>query len=218
MPEKEQIVHVGGATERIWVVPNGISRQHNVDRLNGVFRSKYSIHASRSLLLFLERINYKKGVDLLVEACTSLPKAVREDTQLVIAGPDDGQLHEVMELVARRQLGGCVTFTGELSAQEARSAMIDADIFILPCRRDTFPMVVTETCEIADLLSGKAATVVPVEVSEISNAMEELIENSQLREKSRLGGLELVDSIFSIHNVGDLLERVYSRVMTGAVH
>jgi glycosyltransferase involved in cell wall biosynthesis len=72
------------------------------------------------------------------------------------------------------------------------------------------PIVVTETCEIADILAGKAATIVPVNIKDISNAIQELLENAGLRQLFSQGALQLMDSEFSIQAVGDRLETIYT--------
>jgi glycosyltransferase involved in cell wall biosynthesis len=222
--EREQILDAGGNPENVWIVPNGLSRNtHDVSQPEpGIFRSRYQIPNKKLIVLFLGRINPKKGVDLLVESYAKLPDSLKTSTQLVIAGPDDGQLKEVQNLIDHYQLRKNVTITGVLSVQESNEALMDADIFVLPARTDTFPMaiveacafgkpiVVTETCEIADILAGKAATIVPVNIKDISNAIQELLENAGLRQLFSQGALQLMDSEFSIQAVGDRLETIYT--------
>lgn len=229
--EREQILNAGGDPERIWIVPNGISTDNcpNEHELPGRFRDKYQIPEDQFMILFVGRINPKKGVDLLVEAFAQFPDELKSKTRLVIAGPDDGQLSDVQLLVERHGLGERVIFTDVLSADEVRNALVDADLFVLPARRDTFPMaiveactfgvpmVVTDTCEIASQLSGKAASVVAVDSGEISKAMQKLISDAELRENYRLGGYELTKTVFSIRGVGDMLEKIYTRVLGGTM-
>ena len=221
--EREQIIHAGGDPGRIWVVPNGMNvngRGYDAP-LQGAFRGKYSIPENRFLLLFLGRINPKKGVDLLVKSYAKLPEELLEKSHLVIAGPDDGHLAEVRGLVAQHHLSEHVTFTGVLGTEDARAALTDSDLFVLTSRNDTFPMTIVEacaagkpmvvgdTCEIADIISGKAATIVPVDVDAISMAVQELLLDEGLREKYRRGAKELMKNVFSIQSVGDTLELIY---------
>ncbi len=225
--EREQIIEAGGNPARIWIVPNGLSltRNQNGHPAPGDFRKRYQISKDESVILFLGRINPKKGVDLLVDAYAQFPESLKSITRLVIAGPDDGQLEEVKSLIDGYGINGRVILTGVLSVDESKSALLDADVFVLPARRDTFPMaimeacsfglpmVVTETCEIADKLSGRAATIVRVDAGEISRAIQELLEDAALRDKYRKGGLELIHSEFSIQTVGDLLESIYTQAL-----
>ena len=76
--------------------------------------------------------------------------------------------------------------------EEVHQALDATEIYVLTCRNDTFPMtiveacsagkpmVVTDTCEIADIIAGKVATVVPVDTDQISQAIQELLEDDGL--------------------------------------
>ena len=106
---------------------------------------------------------------------------------LVIAGPDDGQLQEVRGLVKQHNLAKRVIITGLLSHQEVLGAFVDADLFVLPCRTDTFPMamveacltdtpmVVTDRCEIANIVKDRIAEVVPFDAGQFAQTIESLL-------------------------------------------
>ena len=174
--ERQQIVAAGVEPARVHLVPNGIAmRTARQGEDQEQFRRNFRISHDKKIILFIGRINRKKGTDLLVEAFALIPEQVRQELQLVIAGPDDGQLQTVQELIARNGLEEQVTLTGLLTGEDVWQAYNSCDLFVLPCRTDTFPMaiveacaagksmVVTDTCEIADLLRDKAALVVPVD-------------------------------------------------------
>ena len=223
--EVEQIAAAGGRRERIHIVPNGlrVGRAELRSRQYG-FRRKFKIPAQHKIILFLGRINHKKGVDILVEAFAQIPEEARRRLQLVIAGPDDGQLGEVQALVRRHRLAGNVLFTGLLEGDDVWAAHVDADLFVLPCRIDTFPMViieacaagtpmvVSETCEIADLLADKAATIAAPAPRAIGAAMQALLADDELQQHYRRGAAELIATTFSMRAVGDRLERIYGQV------
>jgi glycosyltransferase involved in cell wall biosynthesis len=224
--EVQQIIDTGGDLQRITVVPNGLDNAaYNPHIYQGLFRKQFGVRSDCQLVLFLGRINRKKGPDLLVEAFARLPERARRQTRLVIAGPDDGQLAEVQALVERYRLEEQVIFTGLLSGEMVSAAHADADLFVLPCRVDTFPMaileacqagtpmVVTETCEIADMLDGQVATIVPVDPAPIAAAMAELLQDAGLRQRYRQSAQQLMKTAFSIEAVGEQLEAVYTRVI-----
>ena len=105
------------------------------------------------------------------------------------------------------------------------SAYAAADIFVLPCRTDTFPMalieacqastpmVVSESCEIADLLDGRAATVVPPAPEPLAGAINQLLKDKTLYARYRRGAAELLSSTFSMSAVGDRLEAAYAKAI-----
>lgn len=223
--EREQILAHGVPAKKIVVIPNGLDPQTRTLNVQpGFFRRRYNIPDAAKLILFLGRINRKKGLDLLIEAFARLKNL---DTILVIAGPDDGQLAEVKMLIARNNLGRRVILTGLLSGSDVLSAYRDADLFVLPCRIDTFPttimeacmmsvpMVMTEGVEIAPLLKNRAAEVVPFDAGIFAAAMQRVLSDTDLYEKYQAGCAELMRDAFSITATVDRLERLYRGLLAG---
>lgn len=223
--EREQIRAHGVAAEKITVIPNGLDpSNHNLTVQSGIFRRRYNIPKEKKLILFLGRINRKKGVDMLVEAFVRLRDM---DVVLAIVGPDDGQRSEVEALVARHHLASRVILTGLLSGDDVLSAYRDADLFVLPARTDTFPttimeaclisvpMVVTEGVEIAYLLKNRAAEVVPFDANLFAEAVRRVLLDTALYEKYRAGCAKLIRDVFSITATVDRLERLYRGLLGG---
>jgi glycosyltransferase involved in cell wall biosynthesis len=224
--EREQVLAAGGTSGRTYVIPNGRdSRDFARDQYAGRFREKFNIAAERQIVLFLGRVNRKKGTDLLIEAYARLAPSPRRRALLVIAGPDDGQMAEVRALVAQHNLEDEVLITGLLEGDDVTAAFVDADLFVLPCRTDTFPMalleaceagtpiVLTDTCEVADLFDDVAATVVPVDPGAIAGAITSLLQDNTLRARYRLGGQALLRHQLSVTAVVDRLEALYREVL-----
>jgi len=110
--EREHIIRGGGNPEQIRIVANGIRVQDGADTRGNGFRKRFGITADRTLLLFLARINPKKGTDILARAFAAIRPEVRSTLHLVVAGPDDGQLAEVQTIIREAGLDEQVTFTG----------------------------------------------------------------------------------------------------------
>jgi glycosyltransferase involved in cell wall biosynthesis len=124
------------------VEPNGIE-EADLDRMpsRGLFRQRHGL-ADRPVALFLGRIHPKKGLDLLLPAFA----AVASDALLVVAGPDaDGYRGRLEAEVERLKLRGRVLFPGLLLGQEKWSALVDADLFVLPSRQENFGVAVIES-------------------------------------------------------------------------
>jgi glycosyltransferase involved in cell wall biosynthesis len=155
----------------------------------GAFRARLGI-GTGPLVLFLGRISFVKGLDLLVEAFAG----VRSSAWLVVAGPDDrdGCLDAI-----RRQGGGRVTFPGPLYGKEKLEALVDADLLVLPSRYESFgnaaaeavacgtPVLVTDQCGIAPLLKDRAGLVVPCSVEGIREGLARLLGDNALRQTLR---------------------------------
>lgn len=221
--EKGQIQAHGIPPERIAVIPNGLPAQPPAPTSPpGAFRQRYRIPPQARLILFLGRLNRKKGVDLLIEAFAHLQD---EDALLVVAGPDDGQLAEAQALVARYGLQRRVVFTGLLAAEEVEAAYRDADLFVLPCRTDTFPtamleacraglpMVITAGCEIAPLVQGRVAEVTPFDAEAFAAAVRRLLSDAELYQRYRQNAPQVLRDTFSVEAAVDRLEALYRRLI-----
>ena len=221
--ERQQALAQGVPADRIVIIPNGIDPQtlENLPEV-GAFRRRLGIRSDLPLILFVGRINKKKGTDMLVEAFSRMGTP---DAQLVIAGPDDGQLAEVKELITKYHLENKVSLPGLLDSTEVLTAFRDADLFVLPCRTDTFPntiieacltgtpMVITEGCEIAHLVRNRIADVVPFDPDIFANAMKDLLVDSEKHKKYRQTSSAVLEDTFSIKAVVDRVEQVYEQVI-----
>jgi glycosyltransferase involved in cell wall biosynthesis len=80
------------------------------------------------------------------------------------------------------------------------------------------PMVVTETCEIAEIINEKTARIVPVEIEAIAQGIIEVLNNPELQIRYKQGADELMRTTFSIQAVGDRLENLYEHVLLRERH
>lgn len=224
--EYEQAIARGVAPEKIYVIPNGLPstalRNFDIASSSTSFRSKYELPEDLPIILFLARINKKKGADLLVDA---FAKMTDREPILVIAGPDDGQLSEIKTLVERYGLQSRVFFPGLLVGDDVTLAYQSSKLFVLPCRVDTFPMavieacqaelpmVVTETCEVADLIKGRIADIVPFDAQALADAMTRLLVDQQRYRIYQENCAQMMADTFSIQSMVDKLEALYLQVL-----
>jgi len=221
--ERQQALAHGVPGNRIEVIPNGIDPWDRKELPEpGSFRRRLGLPSDRLLILFLGRINYIKGTDMLIEAFARLKNL---DAHLAIVGPDDGQLAEVQSLIHKYNLDHRVTLPGLAIGPEVLAAYQDADLFVLPSRSDAFPvtimeaclagtpMVITDHCQIAHLLGGRVAEVVPFDADEFAAAMQRLLTDKERYDRYRANCQEMIADTFSIQSVVDRLEAVYERVI-----
>jgi glycosyltransferase involved in cell wall biosynthesis len=114
------------------------------------FLSRFPQLRERRIVLFLGRLDRKKGCDLLVREFVAMNA---EGWDLVVAGPcaDDAYRAE-LEAIAT---GGRVHFTGMLEGAEKWGAFRCAEVFALPSHQENFGMAVAEAlaCGVPALLS-----------------------------------------------------------------
>ncbi len=141
-------------------------------------RRRFGIPSDATVLLFLGRIDYKKGLTYLVEALARLP-APRPF--LLIAGSGTESYERLIRsLVAERGLGDSVVYAGWVTGAEKRDVLASADVFVLLSDFENYgiavieavqaglPAVVSDEVYIADELA--AAGVVAVAKRDPSDA------------------------------------------------
>ena len=100
--------------------------------------------ANRRFLLFLGRINEKKGCDLLVQAFAKLC-AAHPDLHLVMAGPDPANWRARLEALASNS---CCTdrihWPGLLLGDAKWGAFAACEAFVLPSHQENFGVAVVE--------------------------------------------------------------------------
>jgi glycosyltransferase involved in cell wall biosynthesis len=137
---------MGVPEEKIAIIPNGIDLSEYSDLPpKGAFKERFNVPEDKRIVLYIGRIHWIKGVDILVRAYALLAKQPSfKDAILVVAGPDDGYLGRVKSLVRELGISGSVLFTGPLYGRDKLSAYVDAEFVVLPSRYETFPNVVLE--------------------------------------------------------------------------
>jgi glycosyltransferase involved in cell wall biosynthesis len=121
---------------RTFVLPNGVDTlMYEVSVDEAALTSVYPEIEGRSILLFLGRINFKKGLEFLIPAFKRA-RYVIPQLHLVIAGPDDGYLTQLKKLIVEHDVGDHVTLTGMVSGQRKRQVLAAAHMFILTSHQE----------------------------------------------------------------------------------
>jgi glycosyltransferase involved in cell wall biosynthesis len=199
--ERKELIEGGIPEEKIMLRRNGIDlAEFQALPARGGFRARHNLDAKTPLILFLGRISFIKGLDLLVKAFAKLA-LVHRDARLVIAGPDDadGCVEAIQKLANEFQLGNRLIRSGPLYANERLEAFVDADFIVLPSRYESFgnvaaesiacgtPVMVTDQCGISPLVDDNAGLVVHCDVDGLYKGMKRLLEDGELLSRLRKG-------------------------------
>ncbi len=142
----DRYVNYGGKTP-----PDDIEAQKKA------FHASFPELKGKRLVLFLSRIDPKKGCDILLDAFTRISEKY-PDAQLVMAGPDqNGWIPVLKQRAARLGIGGKVTWAGMLKGDVKWGAFRCADIFVLPSHSENFGIAIVEAlaCRIPALITNK---------------------------------------------------------------
>lgn len=225
--EVHQYRLAGVPFEKIALVPNGIDlSQFAKLPSKGCFRKKFGIDENKRIILYLGRLNKIKGIDVLISAFASIVKKI-DNVVLIIAGPDDGYLLEIENLVRLLKLKDNVLIVGPLYGMAKLAAYVDADIYVLPSTYETFPVTILEAyaCSkpviasmvgnLNDLvLDGVTGLLVePRSVNKLSNSILSLLNDPQKKEQMGLNGKRLVYENFTTEKVADKLQSIYNDIV-----
>ena len=101
--------------------------------------------SSRQGVLYLGRLHPKKGINRLIQAFSRLPKALRDQHPLTIAGTGSIEAEtELTSLVSQLELSSCVQFVGHVEGDAKARLFSTTQVFVLPSHSENFGIVVTE--------------------------------------------------------------------------
>jgi len=207
--------------KKIEIIPNGIdlSEYYNLPK-EGEFRLRYSIGRKEKMILYLGRINEIKGLDLLVEVLADLMKEIN-DVRLVIIGIDDGYKNTLKEIIANLKIDDKVIFTGPLFGEDKLKAYVDADVFVLPSRYESFgnvaleacacgtPVIVTDNCGISEWINGDVGYVVRYDKVELRNAIFNVLSDNEWKRTLKEQGRKFIRKNFDSERIVSKIERSY---------
>ena len=224
--EIEELVAGGILREKIVMRRNGVEVPENWPA-PGMFRRRLGISQEAKLVLFLGRLSVKKSPHLLLRAFAEVCKrSAGMPMKVVFAGPDEGGVKAQLEQLAT-QLGVAanVQFAGPVFGEDKWAAYRDADVFVLPSQNENFgnaaaeavatgtPVVVTEQCGIAPLLAREAGLVVRHEMSELANAIAQILQDEELRGHLKAGCAKVTENLGWAAPVREM-ERLYSECLS----
>ena len=210
------------------MIPNGIHTEEfeNLpDRSQ--FVSRYPELENRLIVLFLGRIQQKKGLDILAQAFGNLVRT-RHDVRLVVAGPDeDNTLTEVKTILKSQGALEKAVFPGMLTGEQKLEALSAADIFTLTSYSEGFsvallealsaglPLVITDECNFPEVGDSRAGFVVRPNDSETASALMSLLDSADLRREMSENARRLVRSNYTWERIAKKMFTLYENVIAG---
>jgi len=247
--EKNEYLKAGLPLKKYFIIPNGLDLEQfkeiqsiAVGQRYVGFREKFGIAKGKKIVLFLGRLNWKKGLDTLIPA---FAKLIKKEPQavLVLAGPDGGYQGKILELIAEVNLrtsdvrnhlrtsdvqnikNANVFFTGMIVGDNKISALRESDVFVLPSYSENFglavaeamyfnlPVVITKYVGISPyVLKSGAGLVVEKDEKQVSEAILKILNNPEQAKQMGERGRELVETEFSPDNVAQKMLAEYHKI------
>jgi glycosyltransferase involved in cell wall biosynthesis len=198
-----------GVVTRDWVIPLGvalpasdeaISRDCTASRVasRNSIRAQFEIADDRPLLLFMSRIDPKKGLDLLLPALGQLHQEGLP-FQFVLAGgnPQNPQYeNQIRAQIQASALANCTTLTGFVSGALKTQILEAADLFVLPSYYENFGIAVAEAMAVGvpvvisdqvhiwqEIDQAEAGWICPCEVTALTNQLRAALRNPTERQR-----------------------------------
>lgn len=192
----------------------------------GTFRTAFPEVGDRKIVLHLGRLNFKKGLDILIEAFNRVLQE-HSDVHLVLAGPDDdGYGLDVKQWIMERGLDDRTTFTGMLQGKLKLGLLRDAAVFVLPSYTENFGIAVVEAmaCGLPVVISnkvniwrevetGSAGFVTDAVVEPFASMLSHVLSDDGLREQLGNNGRSLVAEKFNWKTIASEMESIYSDII-----
>jgi glycosyltransferase involved in cell wall biosynthesis len=222
--ERNQFLEGDVEKDKIVIIPNGVSSIEFECSSPNLFKKVYGIKEA-NFILYVGRINRYKGLDFLVQAFALICRE-RADVKLVLAGPDDGFLGTLRQLVAELGITNKVLFTGSLDRKKVAAAYADCLFVVYVSVQEGFPMVPLEAASagkpviVTDLPAmdyvrrGKFGSIVHFgNILQLKNAIQKFVENPDLAKMLGKNGKKFVEKNYSWQVVGNEIEEVYQSVL-----
>jgi glycosyltransferase involved in cell wall biosynthesis len=174
-------------------------------------------------VLFVGRINWKKGLDRLVKSMA----LVSTDVQLVIAGNDEGGYRADVEAIAREcGVVDRVVFTGPVDGSAKAKLFTNASVLALPSYSENFgnvvleamacgcPVLVTPEVGLASVVRDtRAGLVADGEPSVLARALSSILGDVESAREMGRRGRETVQSEFGWDAIATKVEELYRTVV-----
>ena len=187
--EYEHFNQYGVSSSNIILIPNGINPELYAYEDESLIRKKFSL-GEEPFILFVGRLNYIKGPDLLLDAFLKIINSY-PNYKLVFAGPDDGMQQILQEKTQLFGLDDRVLFVGFVNGNNKSALYHAATMLVIPSRLEAMsivvlesaisgtPVLMTDCCGLDEMAGGNGGVIVEPNVSSIVEGLDLMLKNSE---------------------------------------
>lgn len=215
-----------GLARRLEILPNGLFSRElramgEASPGDGTLRRD-----GRPYVLFLGRLHFKKGLDMLAQAFHLTAEAV-PDADLVVVGPDQGEQDRFARSIDRLGLSARVRLPGPIYGPDKYAALRGAACFCLPSRQEGFsmavlealgcgtPVVLSHACNFPEADAAGAGRCVDLRPEALAEALAGYLSDQALRRRAGLAGRELVAARYTWETIAADMCAAYQCVDAG---
>ncbi|MEG3991011.1 hormogonium polysaccharide biosynthesis glycosyltransferase HpsP [Microcoleus sp. S28C3] len=203
------------------VIPLGVTA--------GLFPKRLRGESQVPIILFMSRIEPKKGLDLLIPALESILETGVE-FHFILAGssPQDADYETKIKVqIQNSSLAKYTTITGFVSGDLKVELLTKADLFVLPSYYENFgiavaeamaagvPVAISDRIHIAeDIQQAEAGWVGPLEVGAIANSIKSALLNPQERQRRGLNGKKYAEKHYNWEAIAQQTIDAYQQILS----
>jgi glycosyltransferase involved in cell wall biosynthesis len=176
----------------------------------------------RARVVFLGRINWKKGLDRLIPAMRHVP-----DTELVLAGNDEEDYSSTLEELSRAAgVADRIAFSGPVHGDDKWEMLASAAVVVLPSYDENFglaaleamavarPVVVTPEVGMAEIVQdADSGIVVEGKPETLGPAIETLVADPKRSRVLGANGRRVIEERLSWDNIAAEMHRKYQEIV-----
>lgn len=175
--------------------------------------------------VFLGRLHFKKGVVPLIRAWKKSTLNNNHEYELIIAGPDDGELKKVLDEIYDGKTKN-ITYVGQLYDREKAELLKNSHFFILPSFSEGFPTtiieaiqygniaVISEGCNFPEAIENKIVFEVESNETNIQNVLERIIKiSTEELEKKSIKAYEFISKNYSLEKIAEKQYSLYKNLL-----
>jgi glycosyltransferase involved in cell wall biosynthesis len=208
------------------VIPLGVDLPDTLPP-TGAARQKLGIAADQPLLLFMSRLDPKKGLDLLIPALEKLlDMGLNFHFVLAGANPQDANYEQqIIDKIKTSRLAKYTTITGFIMGDFKLELLKDADLFVLPSYYENFGIAVAEAMAIGlpvvisdqvhiwpTVIKYQAGWVTSTDINSLTNTLKIGLENPQQRQIKGENARQLVLNEYSWNAIAKDMIEVYQKL------
>lgn len=212
-------------SDKGFVIPLSVDEDYLNYSCSSPDLSGYNISDNDEYILFLSRIHYKKGIEILISAFNKL-KHNKNFTRLKLVIAGDGESKYVNKIKDIAEPNKDIIFTGWLNEDEKRKIIINSKLLVLPSYYENFglcvaeamalgiPVLITEYVNIyKEIIDSSAGWICEVDDTSLTNKLKYILSNNDLIIEYGKSARRLAEKKYSDNAVISLLLEMYKAVI-----
>ena len=209
------------------VIPLGVTLPQNLPKI-GKARQKLAIKPDLPLILFMSRIDRKKGLNLLIPALEKL-LAKGYQFHFVLAGTnpqDPNYENQIRETIEKSPLAKNTAIVGFVTGDFKLELLRDTDLFVLPSYYENFGIAVVEAMALEtpviisdrvhiwqEIQAAEAGWITTTAIDSLTASLKLALENPQIIKERGLNAIKLTRAKYSWEAIASQIIQAYQNII-----